>query len=221
MFGYAGVVRTRSTGPALMLALLLLVPTACSDGDSSSGPAPEPSAPASTETSEPAEPSGATEPTSDAGAVPFPDVAPAAGLRLQEQSVEVHAPAGWTRVPDVLDTASSAGSALADLVALSDMEVLGGPTAPELSHDELADVVLDGLDAQSGGEGRYERMPDLEVAGVSFVHITGTESMGTHFEQITVEHEARTVSLVFRIKRDTYRADPTLTQAVINSLTWR
>lgn len=221
------VVRTKPRS-ALILAALLLLPTACSDGDatpsrtdgegSSSAPAPTESETASETESEtpPAPTTSAPETT-----LAFPDAGTAAGVTLREQSVAARAPEGWQRSPSMLGSESTATSGNSDLVKLSDLPVLGGTALPELSHDQLAELTIKSRRSMNGGEGRFRRQPDVVVDGVAFVRVVGTDAAGYYTDEIVVEHEGRTVSLLVRLSPQARRADPTLPQAVINSLTWR
>ena len=53
----------------------------------------------------------------EASGVAFPGVAPAAGLLVQEETVEVHAPEGWRASPEVSDFSSGARAGCVRTVA--------------------------------------------------------------------------------------------------------
>lgn len=210
-------------GPTLVLATLLLLTSACSDGDSSSG---APSSAESTTSSASPDPSGSpadeTEatPTPPAGApLPFPDVAPATGIVLASDFVQVTAPEGWEASESMLDSDHSAVAGRGELIILIDDETIGAGSLPELSLDEQAEIAIQGEKSRAGGT--YERQPDIEIDGVMTAHFSGIQDDGKHhMDGFVIEHDGRSVSLTILVKTERLEREPDLVASVINSWTW-
>jgi hypothetical protein len=202
----------------LVVAVVAVVSTSCSDGESSRAE-PDPTTSAADaptgDTTAPTPPAtGSTGPD-----LPFPDVTPAAGLLLREKTVELRAPEGWRENPAMLTVDSGASGAPGEFLYLTDQRSMGsGLGLDALSTDQTAQLML--RSARSTG-GSYERADDVVVDGVTLARISGTDDRGRHYEEVGVEREGRLVNLSVQVPPRTLEHEPDLLESVVNSWTWR
>jgi hypothetical protein len=146
------------TATAAALAGLVLALAGCSDDDPSADPDKSP--PTSATSSSPSGESSQA-PTDDAS----PSATPATGILLEKQHASINAPEGWTQLPDLLEFATEANPPTGKgAVRLTQLEFPG----PEVSVDLQAESAL------KSRLGDMKREPDVDLAGVTFWHISGT-----------------------------------------------
>lgn len=202
----------------LVVAFLAIASASCA-GDESSSTDPVPT----TSTAAPsADASSTPRPSATEAAgpeVPFPGVDPAAGVLLQEKTVQVHAPSGWEQNPPITDFDSSASRTPTEVVYLSDQRSMGGGLGlDELTSDQTAKLMLRA--ARSRG-GTYERGDDVVIGEVTLARITGTDERGLSYDELGVERDGRLVNLSVQVPPRLLEQEPDLVESVFNSWTWR
>jgi hypothetical protein len=135
-------------------ALAVLALTGCTDDSSSPSATSSSAADDSTEATPTEEPSAS--------------VTPATGILLKMPHATINAPAGWLQLPDLMGFATEANPPTKDpgAIRLTQLEFPG----PEISID------LQAKSALKSRLGDMKREPDVEIAGVTFYHLSGTPS---------------------------------------------
>ena len=180
------------------------------DGTPSPSDAPSPSSSdSSADPSDPSDPSDAATPAEPD--LPFPDVPPATGLLLRQETVEMHAPAGWQREPPMASFQSVARQGTS-LASLTEQEALGGDLP--LSAD--ARIALRSV--RSRGEGR--RFPDVVVDGETAFHVGGVQDSGRPYHTFGLVRDGKLVHFTFDLEADV-RQPERLIASVVNTVRWR
>ena len=192
-------------------AVLASVLTGCGGDDADSrGGTPSPTA-----SSTPSSSTTASDP-SDAGSpvepdLPFPDVAPATGILLRQDTVEMNAPAGWQREPPMASFQSVARQGTS-LASLTEQDALGG----ELPLDVDARIALRSV--RDRGEGR--RLPDVVIDGETAFHVGGVQDSGRPYHTFGLVRDGKLVHFTFDLEPDV-RQPERLMASVINTVRWR
>jgi hypothetical protein len=188
----------------------------CSDDESSTATSP-PSSPVATPSESPSTTAPA-EPTPTEDGLPFPDVAPATGVVVKGQTVQVNAPDEWLRSPVIADFSDGAYAQGDASLVLTDLDALGDGNLPDLTLEERGAVLLEGAEKMGGD---YERQPDLVLDGVPVVRISGTNSGGLQEVQVSIERDQRLISLTIEASTGILERTPGLFESVLNTWTWR
>lgn len=168
---YAGAVRLRPGAAGLVLAGLVLVLSGCTDDDpkASADESPSPSVTSSTPSTESSE----ATPTEDASA----SVTPASGILLDMPHATINAPKGWKQLADFLKFGTEANPPTGTgAVRLTQLEYPGAQISVDLQAQSALEARL----------GDMKREPDVDVAGVTFYHISGTPDKYRHLDSFGV-----------------------------------
>jgi hypothetical protein len=143
-------------------------------------------------------------------------VTPAAGLLLEEQTSQVHAPVGeWERLPDIVTYASAAGHVpTAQVISLSDREGYASPA----SLDEQ--VKYHNRTLPEGAV--VERRPDVLLDGAPAYYVQWYEKGDARIQHdIGLDHGGRVISIQMDLDRADAAATEALVASVLASFTWR
>jgi hypothetical protein len=182
----AAVVAT-AAGTVLGLALTL---AGCTSDSSDAGPEPSTSPSASS-----------AAPTED----PSPSVTPASGPRLTMPNGAMNAPEGWKRDKSIVDFQVSAHSP--DYISSLSYGALeyAGPTLP---IDLQAKAVRRSFDG-------YERLPDQEIDGVTFLHYAGSKGKYATEDAFTIRDSGYETSIYLSLNKDMKPAEREETLAAV------
>lgn len=210
-------VPTKPAPIALLPAVLLLL-TGCS-GDVPDRAGSHPAAVASATPTDPVEPesSATTDPTAE---LPFPGVAPAAGLVVAGEGASVSVPDGWRRTAALTGLDQGATGPGATLVLVDQQELGTGMDLPDLTIAQEGRIILRGM-RQVDPEGHYRLAAPLDVGGVQVVHAVGTDRRGRHVERFSGAHRGRLVGLDLEVTKARLEAEPDLVASIVNSWTWQ
>lgn len=173
----------RRTAVPALLAALLLVGAACSDsGEPQAEPSRATSDATPTSSPDPTEPTEPTEP-------PESTVAPATGPELRMPLSSVRAPEGWKVDDQMVRTLMSASSRLRS-VGLGEINAFGS----QATLDEQVKIRNKATIYQL----IPKRMPDVELDGVPFYHLSGKIQPLNWTEEYGTIVEDRIVTLIFQ-----------------------
>lgn len=145
---------------------------------------------------------------------PTPTVEPATGILLTEASSSVRAPAGWKRMPDLVDYASAASGPmrLTSLDLVDSGDISGGA-----SLEVLATSALHSLPEGA----RAERLPDVLLDGQTAFHIHYTvPGDPREYDVFTTIRKGRNVGLDFILHRKYVASNPDVIASVLATFTW-
>lgn len=210
---------------APLLVALLMLPAACSD-DSSSSASGGPSSEASSSTAPTAvgSPTDSTspEPTGAGVTLPYPEIAPATGILLEQPSVEVRAPEGWTESNKIADFSSGAFAAGSANMQLIEQSAFGGDSLGALPLEKQQEVLLKNAKRDDGGT--WELVRDFELDGVPVARVDGVDRRGQHQIQLSVERsfedDLKVVDFVIQAAPRILERNPGLFESVLNTWAW-
>jgi hypothetical protein len=124
----------------------------------------------------------------------------------------MNAPKGWQQSEDLADFATEANPANdVGAVRLSSLEY-DGPTAP------LDVIAKAALTTQRG----FKRLPDVEVAGVTFYHLSGAPTAYSRMDTFGTRHDGYETSMDFELRKDVPAAErEKIVAEGLASFTWR
>ncbi|GAA4730839.1 hypothetical protein GCM10023350_12680 [Nocardioides endophyticus] len=189
---------------AVAAAGLVLALVGCSDDDPKAGAEETPSATASP-TADSSEPS----PTEEASA----SVTPATGVLLDMPHATINAPKGWKQLEDFLDFGTEANPPTGTgAVRLTQLEFPG----PEISVDLQAKAAL------QGRLGDMKREPDVEIAGLTFYHLSGTPNKDSHLDTFGVLNDGFQTGIDFEFENKVPEAErQKIIDESLATFTWR
>ena len=174
---------------------------------------PEPKASDPTTAPSPLAPPASESPTE------APSVATATGPLLKMPTVEVHVPAGWEKLEQLLPLADTAGDPKGfSTITLSEVDSFDDST-----NDELADISL----GQDRDKGEVIHGDDLEVAGVPMYRLVSKDKPTKSFENITYEqlgtvYNDQVISIIFNLQRSIPEAQrQQIRDEVLASFVWK
>lgn len=197
---------SRSSRPrayaAAALASLVLILAGCSDEEPKAGAEDTPSAKSS------ATSSGAT-PTEDAS----PSVTPATGVLLDMPHATMNAPEGWKQLDDFLEFGTEANPPTGiGAVRLTQLEFPG----PQVSVD------LQAKSALQSRLGDMKREPDVEIAGLTFYHLSGTPNANSHLDAFGVLNDGFQTGIDFEFENKVPEAErQQIIDESLATFTWR
>jgi hypothetical protein len=196
-------IRTRVATAAAVAGLVLAL-AGCTDDDPKPGADPSPSASASPD----GESSGAT-PSAD----PSPSATPATGVRLHMPHATMNAPEGWKQLEDFLKFGTEANPPTGlGAVRLTQLEFPG----PQISVD------LQAKSALQSRLGDMKREPDVEIAGVTFYHLSGTPNANSHLDAFGVINDGYQTGLDFEFENKVPEAErQKIIDESLASFAWR
>jgi hypothetical protein len=194
--------RSRAYAAATVAGLVLAL-AGCSD-DPEPGAEETPSA-----TATPTEDSSEATPTEEASA----SVTPATGVLLDMPHATINAPKGWKQLKDFLDFGTEANPPTGTgAVRLTQLEFPG----PEISVDLQAKAAL------QGRLGDMKREPDVEIAGLTFYHLSGKPNKDSHLDTFGVLNDGYQTGIDFEFENKVPEA---VRQRIIDeslaTFTWR
>lgn len=205
----AGALIVRAVLAAVLAVALAALVAGCGDDDPSPAPAPSSDSAGTSPTDEPTD-----EPT-DTSTSP-PGATPAAGLLVEEETSQLHAPEGaWSRIPDTVTYSSAVGrDGSSEVIALSDRESFSSPA----SLTEQADYHVQSL--PSGAV--VEQMPDVVLDGEPAYYVRW-HAQGDPVVQhdLGLDRAGRTISVTFDLEGGDPAATEALIASVVASFTWR
>lgn len=158
----------RNLGPAMVLALVLGLASACSDDEPSTDPGPSQSPASSEASTEPTMPS-----SSDTG-TPSPSVEPAAGATVRLDRLSMRAPEGWDVTKEGDPYSAQVGQA-GSSIYIQEFPDFGGGV---LSLDQIARTRV--------RNGPYLREPKIlapvSIVGLDWYHLAGRTNEVTYTE---------------------------------------
>jgi hypothetical protein len=198
-------IRTRVIAAAALGGLALAL-AGCTDDDPEPGAGKSPSASATTESSE-AESSEAA--TDD----PTPSATPATGVLLDMPHATMNAPKGWKQLEDFLEFGTEANPPTGiGAVRLTQLEFPG----PQISVD------LQAKSALQSRLGDMKRQPDVEIAGLTFYHLSGTPNENSHLDTFGVLNDGFQTGIDFEFENKVPEAErQKIIDESLASFTWR
>jgi hypothetical protein len=192
------VSRSRAVVVATVAGLVLAL--AGCNGDSSDAGG-EPTASPSAGSSTPSDDTSSAAPTED----PSPSVTPASGPTLTMPNGTMNAPDGWKRDKSIVDFQVSAHSP--DYIGMLSFGALeyAGPTLP---IDLQAKAIRKSFDG-------YERMPDQEIDGVTFLHFAGPKGKYETEDAFTVRDSGYETSIYLSLNKKLKPAEREATVAEV------
>ena len=195
--------RTR-TGVATAAVLVGLVPAlaGCTGDDSEPGAGKSPSASPSAASSE-------ATPSDD----PSPSATPATGVLLDMPHATMNAPKGWKPLDDFLAFGTEANPPTGiGAVRLTQLEFPG----PQISVD------LQAKSALQSRLGDMKREPDVEIAGVTFYHLSGTPNANSHLDAFGVINDGFQTGMDFEFENKVPEAErQRIIDESLATFTWR
>jgi hypothetical protein len=177
-------IRARAVAAAAAASLVLAL-AGCNGDDPKAEPDPTPSSSSTASPSTTAEAS----PTGDAS----PTVAPATGPLLKMPNATINAPQGYKPRPGLVSTNTEANPPEGvGAVRLSALPTVG----PELPLDVQA------KNAVGVGDGKLKRLPDVEIAGVTFYHLAGSLRSYSNIDVYGVDHDGYQTGIQFEFMKD-------------------
>lgn len=189
--------RVRACAAAALAALAL---AGCTDDSSA------PSATSSPAGDESAEATPTEEPSAT--------VTPAAGVLLKMPHATINAPAGWKQLPDFLAFGTEANPPTREpgAIRLTQLEY-PGPQIP---------LALQARAALKARIGDMKREPDVEIAGVTFFHISGTPNADSHLDAYGVLHDGYQTGVDFEFVNSVPEAErEKIIEESLATFTWR
>jgi hypothetical protein len=193
-------IRTRVVAAAALGGLVLAL-AGCTDDD------PEPAA----GTSPSASPTESSE--APATADPSPSANPATGVLLDMPHATMNAPKGWKQLDDFLKFGTEANPPTGiGAVRLTQLEFPG----PQISVD------LQAKSALQSRLGDMKRQPDVEIAGVTFYHLSGTPNANSHLDAFGVINDGFQTGMDFEFENKVPEAErQKIIDESLASFTWR
>lgn len=195
--------RSRAYAAAAAAGLVLAL-AGCGDDDPKAGAEETPSASPS-----PTEASSEASPTEDASA----SVTPATGVLLDMPHATINAPKGWKQLEDFLDFGTEANPPTGTgAVRLTQLEFPG----PEISVDLQAKAAL------QGRLGDMLREPDVEIAGLTFYHLSGKPNKDSHLDTFGVLNDGYQTGIDFEFENKVPEAErQQIIDESLATFTWR
>lgn len=196
--------RARAGAAAALAGLVLLAGCGGDDAKAETKASPSPSG-----TSSPSDASSEATPSEDAS----PSVTPATGILLDMPHATINAPRGWKQLEDFLKFGTEANPPTGEgAVRLTQLEFPG----PQISVD------LQAKSALQARLGDMVREPDVEIAGVTFYHLSGTPNQRSHLDTFGVINDGFQTGIDFEFENAVPEAER---QKIIDeglaSFTWR
>ena len=191
--------RPRHALPAVVVLLGLLT-GACADDPEPGPPEESPSStPSASETQSPSDSASST-------------VKPATGVLLDPGGATMRAPEGFKLMDVLADFNRSAN--LPGSTTYVGLTVL--PSAKEGDLDVLARLGIERFD------GKAKRLPDREIADVTFYHLAGENAVGIHQDQFATAVDQKVVTLTFSLDTRDFSAQEReeIVEAGIASFAW-
>ena len=192
--------RTRMIA-AVALGALVLALAGCTDDDPEPGAGKSPSSSAS--------PTDESSPSDDAS----PTVPPATGVLLDMPHATMNAPEGWKQLDDFLEFGTEANPPTGiGAVRLTQLEFPG----PQISVD------LQAKSALQSRLGDMKREPDVEIAGVTFYHLSGTPNANSHLDAFGVINDGFQTGMDFEFENKVPEAErQKIIDESLASFAWR
>jgi hypothetical protein len=198
-------IRTRVIAAATLGGLVLAL-AGCTDDDPKPGAGKSPSASVS---ASPTAESSEASPTGDAS----PSVTPATGVLLDMPHATMNAPKGWKQLDDFLEFGTEANPPTGTgAVRLTQLEFPG----PQISVD------LQAKSALQSRLGDMKREPDVEIAGLTFYHLSGTPNENSHLDAFGVLNDGYQTGIDFEFENKVPEAErQKIIDESLASFTWR
>jgi hypothetical protein len=201
-------VHQRVIAAAAVIGLLLTL-VGCTDDDSEPDSGKSPSA--STSASAPSESPSSASPSADA----TPTAPAATGPQLKMPNATINAPKGWAQernVGDFLTVARPPQGFTA--LTLGSLEYVG----PTGALGALAQAAI----KTYSEEGQLKRLPDVEIAGVTFFHVAGKPRSDNYVDHFGARYEGYDTDVQFDFDKTFTAAErERIVAESLASFTWR